>query len=168
MTDKTHKTIWIKWVRSGIGFSHRQKTVLRSLGLRRPNHVVERPDTPQIRGLVARIHHLVAIVPAEARPAAPSMPEYTILPLQVAIEVRETPTTAEAAAGKGEATFTSEPVAEETEERVALKASKRPAAKASPAGSAKKAAKTTESKKAEEKPKGKGQESKDIKARKKR
>lgn len=79
MTDKAHKTIWIKWVRSAIGFSHRQKTVLRSLGLRRSNHVVERPDTPQVRGLVARIHHLVEVVPAGARTVAASMPEYTIV-----------------------------------------------------------------------------------------
>jgi large subunit ribosomal protein L30 len=62
MPDKTTKTIRIKWVRSGIGFPRRQKTWVRSLGLTELNQVVERPDTPQIRGLVARAHHLVEIL----------------------------------------------------------------------------------------------------------
>lgn len=81
MTEKAQRTIYIKWVRSGIGFTHRQKNAIRSLGLRRLHHVVERVDTPQIRGLVARIPRLVEVVKELPGPAlATSVPEYTILP----------------------------------------------------------------------------------------
>jgi large subunit ribosomal protein L30 len=52
----------IQQIRSGIGFPRRQREVLRSLGLRRIRHVVERQDTPAIRGMVAKIEHLVQIV----------------------------------------------------------------------------------------------------------
>lgn len=72
-------------MRSGIGFSYRQKEMVRSLGLRRLNQVVERPDTPQIRGLVARIPHLVEVVPEPAKLTAWGlMPEYTLRPPEIA------------------------------------------------------------------------------------
>ena len=78
MTDKSQPTIHIKWVRSGIGFDRSQSEVVRSLGLRRLNHVVERPDTPQVRGLVAKIAHLVEIVRDAPEPAWHSTLSYTI------------------------------------------------------------------------------------------
>jgi large subunit ribosomal protein L30 len=85
VTDKAQRTIHIKWVRSGIGFTRRQKGMVRSLGLRWLNQVVERIDSPQVRGLVARIPHLVEIVDGAPRPPAwTSMPEYTLLPIEVA------------------------------------------------------------------------------------
>ena len=80
MKDKSQETIHIKWVRSGIGFPRTQKTMVRSLGLGRLNQVVERPDTPQIRGLVEAMPHLVKIVTPAARPAWMDVPEYTIHP----------------------------------------------------------------------------------------
>jgi large subunit ribosomal protein L30 len=81
VTDKAQRTIHIKWVRSGIGFAHRQKEMVRSLGLRRLNQVVRRPDTPQIRGLVARIPHLVMVVDEPSKPSAwVAVPEYTLRP----------------------------------------------------------------------------------------
>jgi large subunit ribosomal protein L30 len=83
MSDKASKTIWIKWVRSGIGFSYRQKRIVRSLGLHRLNEVVERPDTPQVRGLVAKIPHLVSIVAEVPSPAWASIPEYNLRPPEV-------------------------------------------------------------------------------------
>jgi large subunit ribosomal protein L30 len=55
-------TIKIEQVRSPIGRSDRQRETLRGLGLRRIRHVVERLDTPALRGMVARIPHLVRIV----------------------------------------------------------------------------------------------------------
>ncbi len=55
-------TIRIRYVRSSIGRSKHQKLVVRGLGLRKLNQVVERPDTPEIRGMVAKIPHLVRIV----------------------------------------------------------------------------------------------------------
>lgn len=59
---KAKKVIKIKQVRSGIGFPRKQRDVLRGLGFRRLQQVVERPDTPAIRGMVQKIPHLVAIV----------------------------------------------------------------------------------------------------------
>ena len=73
-------TIKIRWIRSGIAFNRKQSEVIRSLGLRRLQHVVERPDTPVVRGLIAKVAHLVEVVDAESRPARPSVPEYTIIP----------------------------------------------------------------------------------------
>jgi large subunit ribosomal protein L30 len=85
VTGKTQRTILIKWVRSGIGFTRRQKHMVRSLGLRRLHQVVEREDSPQVRGLVGRISHLVEIVDAAPRPPAwATVPEYTLLPKEVA------------------------------------------------------------------------------------
>ena len=78
MAEKTLKTIRIKWVRSGIGFTYHQKTIVRSLGLNKLNHTVVRPDTPQIRGIVAAVPHLLEIVPDPAAPAWASIPEYTV------------------------------------------------------------------------------------------
>jgi large subunit ribosomal protein L30 len=78
VAEKTLKTIRIKWVRSGIGFTYHQKTIVRSLGLNKLNHTVVRPDTPQIRGIVAAVPHLLEIVPEPAAPAWASIPEYTV------------------------------------------------------------------------------------------
>ena len=84
MSDKGQRTVHIKWVRSGIGFTHQQKRIVRSLGLKKLNQVVERPDTPQIRGLVAKVPHLVKIVEAASKPAWALVPEYTIYPPEAA------------------------------------------------------------------------------------
>ena len=59
---KKAKTIRIRQVRSPISRPRGQREVLRSLGLRRIRHVVERPDTPAVRGMVTKISHLVEIV----------------------------------------------------------------------------------------------------------
>ena len=80
MADQAQKTIHIKYVRSGIGFDFHTKTMIRSLGLNRLNQVVERQNTPQIRGLVARIPHFVEIVDPATAPAWLATPEYTIFP----------------------------------------------------------------------------------------
>ena len=52
----------IQYVRSAIGFTKRQKETVRGLGLTKLNQIVERPDTPQVRGMVSKISHLVAIL----------------------------------------------------------------------------------------------------------
>lgn len=59
---KKAKTLTIRQVRSPIGRPQNQYDVLRSLGLRRIRHTVEREDTPAVRGMVAKIPHLVEIV----------------------------------------------------------------------------------------------------------
>lgn len=52
----------VKLVKSPIGSTAYQREVLRGLGLRRINHVVERQDTPEIRGMVSRVLHLVEVL----------------------------------------------------------------------------------------------------------
>ena len=52
----------IQYVRSAIGFTKRQKETVRGLGLTKLNQIVERPDTPQVRGMVSKIPHLVAVL----------------------------------------------------------------------------------------------------------
>lgn len=55
-------TIKIQQVRSPIGFPKDQRDALTTLGLRKIRHVVEREDTPAVRGVVKKIPHLVKIV----------------------------------------------------------------------------------------------------------
>jgi len=52
----------LKWVRSAIQAPVKQKLVIKGLGFTRLNQVVEREDTPSIRGMVAKVPHLVEIV----------------------------------------------------------------------------------------------------------
>ena len=47
--------------RSRNGSDKRQRETLRSLGLRRIGHSVEHEDTPQIRGMLAKVAHLVEV-----------------------------------------------------------------------------------------------------------
>jgi large subunit ribosomal protein L30 len=67
MTTKTSKaapkgTIQLKWVRSAICTPKKQKAVVKGLGFTRLNQVIVRPDNSAIRGMVAKIPHLIAIV----------------------------------------------------------------------------------------------------------
>ncbi|MCW5977007.1 MAG: 50S ribosomal protein L30 [Bryobacteraceae bacterium] len=57
--------IRIKLVRSPIGSPQKHKDIVRALGLRKINQVVERPDTPGFRGMAAKIPHLLAVVNQE-------------------------------------------------------------------------------------------------------
>ena len=51
----------IRLVRSPIGRPARQKMTVSTLGLRRMGHIVVQNDTPQIRGMVRRVRHLVQV-----------------------------------------------------------------------------------------------------------
>ena len=55
-------TIKIKQVRSRIRRPKNEKLTLDALGLKKLNQVVEHEDTPQIRGMVAKVSHLVEVV----------------------------------------------------------------------------------------------------------
>ena len=55
------RRITVRQVRSPIGYDRRQRTVLRSLGLRRLHHSVKVEDTPAIRGMIAAVSHLVSV-----------------------------------------------------------------------------------------------------------
>lgn len=57
-------TIRIELVHSAIGFDRTQKDTLRGLGLRRRHKIVELKDTPQIRGMVYKVRHLVRVLGA--------------------------------------------------------------------------------------------------------
>ena len=59
------KMLRIKQVRSPIGRPRNQHEALRGLGLRRIHQVVERQDTPAVRGMVAKVPHLVQLVEDE-------------------------------------------------------------------------------------------------------
>ena len=48
--------------RSKNGADKRQRETLRSLGLRRIGHSVQHDDTPQIRGMIHKVRHLVEVV----------------------------------------------------------------------------------------------------------
>ena len=58
----TAKTLRIRQVRSGIGCPVEMRETLRALGLRRMHQVVERNDTRETRGMIAKIPHLVEVV----------------------------------------------------------------------------------------------------------
>lgn len=68
---KPVKTIKIQYYRSMIGHPEKHKVIVRSLGFTKLNQVVERPDTPAIRGMVAKIPHLVRILEEEATASSP-------------------------------------------------------------------------------------------------
>ncbi len=63
-SKKKSATLKIKMIGSMIGSNAKQRANVRGLGLRRIHQVVERPDTPEVRGMVNKIPHIVAIVEA--------------------------------------------------------------------------------------------------------
>ena len=54
--------IRIRQVRSGIGYDRTQKATLRALGLGRVGKTRVLPDNPQVRGMIAKIPHLVKVI----------------------------------------------------------------------------------------------------------
>jgi large subunit ribosomal protein L30 len=88
MAKAEQGTVRIKWVRSGIAFNRSQSEVVRSLGLRRLHQVVERQDTPVVRGLIAKVPHLVEVVGVAGVSSRATVPEYTII---AAAPMTETP-----------------------------------------------------------------------------
>ena len=65
MTSATHKKdggrVRVRQTRSGIGYKRDQKDTLRALGLGRIGKVREHPDNPQVRGMIAKVCHLVVV-----------------------------------------------------------------------------------------------------------
>ena len=59
---KQASTIQIRQIRSGIGCPVEMRETLRALGLRRISQVVARMDTPETRGMIKKIQHLVEVV----------------------------------------------------------------------------------------------------------
>lgn len=48
-------------IRSTIGRPEKQRKIIRGLGLRKLHHSVDRPNCPSIRGMVAKVLHLVKV-----------------------------------------------------------------------------------------------------------
>ena len=55
-------TIKIRQIKSRIGASKNEKRTLDALGLTKLNHIVEKEDTPNVRGMIRKVHHLVTVV----------------------------------------------------------------------------------------------------------
>ncbi len=60
-TTNEPKKLRITYVRSAIGYSERHKDTIRTLGLRKLHQSVIREDTPTLRGMLAKVNHLVQI-----------------------------------------------------------------------------------------------------------
>ena len=61
------KSIKIKQIGSAIRRHHTQRETLIGLGLNRIGRVAEVPDTPQTRGMIAKVKHLLKVVEAQAK-----------------------------------------------------------------------------------------------------
>jgi large subunit ribosomal protein L30 len=61
-TETTGNRIKIQYYRSSIGYSTKQKTIVKSLGLTKLNQVVEKSDNPAMRGTVKKVPHLLRII----------------------------------------------------------------------------------------------------------
>ena len=55
-------TIKVKQIKSRINASKDQKATLMALGLHKISQIVEVEDTPSIRGMIRKVHHLVSLV----------------------------------------------------------------------------------------------------------
>jgi large subunit ribosomal protein L30 len=60
--EKPASRLRIRQVRSTIGFNKKQALVVESMGLRRIGHTVELADTPETRGMIHKVRHLVEVV----------------------------------------------------------------------------------------------------------
>jgi large subunit ribosomal protein L30 len=56
------RQIQIKLVRSAIARPREQRLTLRALGLKKLQQVVSKPDNPQVRGMIAKVAHLVRVI----------------------------------------------------------------------------------------------------------
>lgn len=59
--SKEIKVVRVTLVKSPIGYSKRHKDTIKALGLRRMHQTVEHADTPVLRGMLAKVAHLVEI-----------------------------------------------------------------------------------------------------------
>jgi large subunit ribosomal protein L30 len=58
---QTKKKVRVTLVKSPIGYSKRQKATVRALGLRRMHQTIEHVDSPVLRGMLAKVSHLVLV-----------------------------------------------------------------------------------------------------------
>ena len=60
-SKKAEGTVRIRQIKSGIGFNETQKATLKALGLGKIGRERTYPDNPQVRGMAARVSHLVVV-----------------------------------------------------------------------------------------------------------
>ena len=60
--SKPGGTVKVKLLKSQIGFNRTQAAVVLGLGLRRIRHTVELKDTPDARGMIHKVRHLVEVI----------------------------------------------------------------------------------------------------------
>jgi large subunit ribosomal protein L30 len=61
MAKATTKTVKVTLVRSPIGFNRTQAKTVEGMGLRRIRHTVTLLDTPETRGMIHKVRHLVTV-----------------------------------------------------------------------------------------------------------
>ena len=61
MPESKSKILRVTLIRSPIGYDKRQKATVRALGLRHMHQTVQQSDTPAVRGMLAKVRHLVRI-----------------------------------------------------------------------------------------------------------
>ena len=57
----TSKTVRVTWVRSDIGYPKDQKATVRAIGFKRLNQTLELPDSPQLRGQIFKVKHMLKV-----------------------------------------------------------------------------------------------------------
>ena len=60
-TSKTAKVVRVTLVKSPIGYAKQQKATVRALGLTKMLQTVEHADSATLRGMLAKVTHLVAV-----------------------------------------------------------------------------------------------------------
>ena len=60
-TDAAKKRLKITLTKSTIGFNKTQAKTVEGMGLRRIRHSVELPDTPEVRGMILKVRHLIDV-----------------------------------------------------------------------------------------------------------
>ncbi|HET7153639.1 MAG TPA: 50S ribosomal protein L30 [Candidatus Kapabacteria bacterium] len=61
--------IKVTQIRSMIDYTERQKRTIRALGLGRPGYFKVHEDTPQIKGMITAVRHMVTVEPASGKSA---------------------------------------------------------------------------------------------------
>ena len=61
MAKNSGKQLKVTLRKSTIGFNKTQAKTVQGMGLRRLNHTVELPDTPETRGMIHKVRHLVEV-----------------------------------------------------------------------------------------------------------
>ncbi len=62
---ETTKKLRVTYSKSAIGYNKEQKRTIAALGLHKLGQTIEQPDTPAIRGMIARVNHLVTVEEAK-------------------------------------------------------------------------------------------------------